>query len=132
VKCRQVLRKISAYIDDEIDSGLAREITEHVLRCRDCRIAFEETRGVDAVLKGLPRYHTPDEFAAQVLVKLQRVEAPREVQGPGRRVWRSVLKHCEGFFELIEPARAPATHSLEEFNDIPESFIGYAYFKIFG
>jgi hypothetical protein len=64
-------------------------------------------RGVDAVLKTLPWYCTPDEFAGKVLVKLRGAESLRDLQGLGRRVWRSVLKHCEGFFELIE-------HILEE------------------
>lgn len=132
MKCQQVRRKISAYSDDEIDAGLSREITEHLLRCRDCRLAFDETRGVDATLTGLPRYSMPEEFAGKVLANLPGTEFSRDIQGLGRRVWRFVLKHCEGFLELLEPVGPPATHSLEEFADIPASFIGYAYFKILG
>ena len=43
-----------------------------------------------------------------------------------------MLEYCERFIELLEPEARVGTRSLDEFNDIPASFIGYAYFRILG
>ena len=56
--------------------------------------------------------------------------------GPSRqflhRAWKAMLEYCERFIELLEPEARVGTRSLDEFNDIPASFIGYAYFRILG
>lgn len=48
-----------------------------------------------------------------------------------RRAWEALLGYSE-FLNLLEPETPDGTRSLDEFGDIPASFIGYAYFKALG
>jgi anti-sigma factor RsiW len=37
MRCRQVIDKISEYIDGELDPELVRELERHLQHCEDCR-----------------------------------------------------------------------------------------------
>ncbi len=41
MRCRQVIDKISEYIDGELDPELARELERHLAHCEDCRIVVD-------------------------------------------------------------------------------------------
>ena len=44
MRCRQVIDKISEYIDGELDPELVRELERHLEHCEDCRIVVDTTR----------------------------------------------------------------------------------------
>jgi hypothetical protein len=127
-----VRSKLSAYLDGELDGALHQEIAGHLHQCPECREELEELGGVDTLLRSLPRYHPSADFAQVVVSRVQDRVAP----GPSRhflhRAWKTMLEYGERFFELLEPEGRVGTRSLDEFNDIPASFIGYAYFRILG
>jgi anti-sigma factor RsiW len=132
VICEKVRRKLSAYLDGELDAVLHQELAGHLQHCPECRVELEELGGVDTLLRGLPQYRPTADFAPVVLSRVQDRVAP----GPSRhflhRAWKAVLEYCERFIELLEPEARVGARSLDEFNDIPASFIGYAYFRILG
>ena len=41
MRCRQVIDKISEYIDGELDPELTRELERHLAHCEDCRIVVD-------------------------------------------------------------------------------------------
>jgi anti-sigma factor RsiW len=41
MRCRQVIDKISEYIDGELDPELALELERHLAHCEDCRIVVD-------------------------------------------------------------------------------------------
>jgi len=41
MRCRQVIDKISEYIDGELDPELVRELERHLEHCEDCRIVVD-------------------------------------------------------------------------------------------
>ncbi len=43
MRCRQVIDKISEYIDGELDPELVRELERHLEHCEDCRIVVDTT-----------------------------------------------------------------------------------------
>jgi len=43
MRCRQVVDKISEYIDGELDPELVRELEHHLEHCEDCRIVVDTT-----------------------------------------------------------------------------------------
>ena len=131
MECLEVQRKISAYIDGEVESGLADRIAGHLKQCLACRKELEELHSVDALVVSLPCLTVSLDLSEKVLTRLDHAKAARRL-GPGfpEWLWPAVKKYLERFFEVLEPAEVPSTHSLDEFNDIPESFIGYVYFKI--
>jgi anti-sigma factor RsiW len=44
MRCRQVVDRISEYIDGELDPELVREMERHMEHCEDCRIVVDTTR----------------------------------------------------------------------------------------
>ena len=44
MRCRQVVDKISEYIDGELDPELVRELERHLQHCEDCRVVVDTTR----------------------------------------------------------------------------------------
>jgi anti-sigma factor RsiW len=44
MRCRQVIDKISDYLDGELDPELVRELERHLEHCEDCRIVVDTTR----------------------------------------------------------------------------------------
>jgi anti-sigma factor (TIGR02949 family) len=44
MRCRQVVDKISEYIDGELDPELVRELERHLEHCEDCRVVVDTTR----------------------------------------------------------------------------------------
>jgi anti-sigma factor RsiW len=44
MRCRQVIDKISDYLDGELDPELVRELERHLKHCEDCRVVVDTTR----------------------------------------------------------------------------------------
>ena len=44
MRCRQLVDKISEYLDGELDPELVRELEHHLEHCEDCRIVVDTTR----------------------------------------------------------------------------------------
>ncbi|MCS7221141.1 MAG: zf-HC2 domain-containing protein [Anaerolineae bacterium] len=42
--CRQLLRLLSDYIDDELEAALCREVEAHLAVCENCRIVVDTLR----------------------------------------------------------------------------------------
>ena len=42
--CKEVIRRLSDYLDGELDPALARELTRHLEHCEDCKIIIDTTR----------------------------------------------------------------------------------------
>ena len=130
--CEMVRSKLSAYLDGELDGALHQEIAGHLHQCPECRVELEGFGGVDILLRSLPQYRPTADFAQVVVSRVQDRVAPGQSRPFLIRAWKFLLEHAEKFFELLEPEARVGTRSLDEFNDIPASFIGYAYFRILG
>jgi negative regulator of sigma E activity len=132
VNCEKVHIRLSAYMDGEVDAELHREIAGHLNQCAQCRGELEELGGVDAMLRGLPQYVLPADFAKAMVARVQDAVSPEHSGHLLHRAWKALLEYSEKFLELIEPEVRNGTRSLDEFNDIPASFIGHAYFRLLG
>ena len=42
--CREVIRKLSEYLDGELDPTLAQELARHLEHCEDCGLVVDTTR----------------------------------------------------------------------------------------
>jgi len=132
VKCEKVQIKLSAYLDGELDAEVHRELADHLKQCPECREELEEFSGLDTLIRGLPRLSLPDAFAKVVVASVRNAVTSEPRKLFLSRAWKALLEHSERFFELLEPESGAGIRSLDEFNDIPASFIGYAYFKALG
>jgi anti-sigma factor RsiW len=53
MRCRQVIDKISDYLDGELDPELVRELERHLEHCEDCRVVVDTTHKTVEIF-----YHT--------------------------------------------------------------------------
>ena len=79
-----------------------------------------------------PQFNPPADFAKVVVSRVQDSVSLEPRRHFLAQAWETLLDYSEKFFELFEPEARAGTRSLDEFNDIPASFIGYAYFKVLG
>lgn len=42
--CQEVIRKLSEYLDHELDPALAQALSRHLEHCEDCRLVVDTTR----------------------------------------------------------------------------------------
>lgn len=119
-------------MDGELDAGQHRGVAEHLTQCAGCREELEELRGVDSLLEGLPQLSLSAEFAQIVATRAQETGLMERKPHLLSRAWNAMLEYSERFFELLQPESRIGSRSLDEFNDMPASFIGYAYFRVLG
>jgi hypothetical protein len=128
MKCSGVERKISAYLDEELESGMRESIETHLNRCGQCRKRVEGLRELDALLQGLPRVHVAAEFADKLVLKVRREALSIEKSSIGEHGFLDrLLTLAYDFFGLLERSKSPRTLTLDEFNDFPPLSMGYIY-----
>jgi anti-sigma factor RsiW len=44
VKCKEIIKELSSYLDGELDPALAAEVERHTEHCEDCRLVVDTTR----------------------------------------------------------------------------------------
>ena len=44
MKCQEVVRQLSEYLDGELEAELIQSLEQHLSRCQDCRIIVDTTR----------------------------------------------------------------------------------------
>jgi len=126
MRCQDVQKKISAYMDGESDAAMSERITQHLSDCAECRKILQVFRDTDSFLKGLPAYEVSPVFTRQVMAELQLNMRPKQYFACN--ILNRFLKFFETFFDLLESPKSPA--SLEEFGDFPPCSLCKIYFKI--
>lgn len=80
--CRDVLDRLSPFLDDELDPVVSREISQHLETCPSCVAAFARQKELSESLRSHLEYHrAPDLLRARVLrdtgAAVRRDERPR-------------------------------------------------------
>jgi hypothetical protein len=76
--CRRVRRRLSEWIDGDLEGPSARELAAHLAGCVECRSRAEELAAVSRVLSELPRVEPDESVTARVS---DRIEI--EMRSPG-------------------------------------------------
>lgn len=78
VSCREVLREISNYIEDDLDAGLRAMLERHFSECRHCTAVLDGTKNV-ILLSGDDRtFALPAGFSQRLKGTLLRRTPDRE------------------------------------------------------
>lgn len=132
MQCEDVRLRLSAYLDDELEAPLAGRVAAHLEHCRQCREELEGLDGVDSLIKQLPPLSLSADFTRNLLFGLRAAVSREPQRFSLRRLGKTLSQYAEQFFQLLEPETYSRVLSLDEFGDMPTSFIGHAYFKAFG
>jgi mycothiol system anti-sigma-R factor len=88
--CREVMERLSPFLDDELDPVTSREVSRHLASCASCTAALERQRKLSASLRGELEYHrAPDLLRARVMRDLRAGARPEAaVSRPATSPWR--------------------------------------------
>jgi hypothetical protein len=85
MRCFEARPYLSAYVDGEVDAGLAERIYEHLAICTDCRKSVAKYRAIDALIGQLPAPGPSPEVLDRVLAATSSVNKERAVRQSLRR-----------------------------------------------
>jgi len=66
ISCREVIRELSDYIDNDLDEKLRARITEHLAGCAHCTAIFDGTRNVIRLIGDDKTFELPAGFSARL------------------------------------------------------------------
>ncbi|PKN30339.1 MAG: hypothetical protein CVU64_03840 [Deltaproteobacteria bacterium HGW-Deltaproteobacteria-21] len=91
MKCKQVRKKISQYIDDELVLDEKEAFALHIQDCAACREVLEETRAISTMFADADRYSAPYGFATRVMANLEEQDQTwlRRIPGFGPYILRT-------------------------------------------
>jgi anti-sigma factor RsiW len=71
VTCREVVRLLDAYVDNELGPAESMAIGEHIETCAMCRHRLAERESLTRLLRSAPYYTAPDRLRAAVVPRRQ-------------------------------------------------------------
>lgn len=80
MNCRKCEAHLSAYIDEELDSRTAQEVTRHLSSCAGCRELVSGLERVASILAGLPRLEMSETEQRRLMEGLRREASKVEAE----------------------------------------------------
>lgn len=131
MKCRRARRKISAYLDHELEAASSRQLELHLNQCAECREALNDFQELDDMVRVLPRIEPGPDFASQLVMMVSEKAVTEEGEHQVKiSLFKRLSRFVEDFVELVSRAQAPSTGTLDEFGDFPPLSMGFIYFKL--
>ena len=72
ISCQDVIRELSAYIDQDVRRELRRQIEQHLPNCRHCTAVYDGTRNVIRLIGDDRSFELPAGFSQRLRDKLAR------------------------------------------------------------
>jgi anti-sigma factor RsiW len=129
MQCKEVRKKLSAYVDQELHGETASIVASHIARCPSCEEHLESIRKMDALVRQMPDVSVGPEFMKRILRAVEESNAPIKARKP---LLASLLGIFHDFFDLLEGERPSHSRALDEFSDFPPCSLGHAYLKLLG
>jgi anti-sigma factor RsiW len=132
MNCSQITKKLSAYMDDELDAATSHFIRKHLEGCPECLEFLHGLRDVDNLVHALPKIDPSADFASRVVsAAIRTSDASSRATVPfASRLKRAVTRVSEVVFSLFEPGVGPNTRTLDEFNDCPPLSMSFIYLTL--
>jgi len=148
MRCFSVRKRLSPYIDGELQAREARKLESHLIACLRCAADYEGMAGAHRLFAGAQRFPAPQGFSAGVMDKVQVLPAktfsavPLLVRFAGAAA--VVLAIAAGaasgnvMMTSLVPHRGPegetvmASLSLDSFEASPPGSLGHGYLSVTG
>ncbi len=132
MNCSQIKRKLSVFLDNELDKTTSRLIEEHLSACPYCREYFQEFREIDDLVSGLPGIVPSPDFSRRVVQAA--IGTPKTVEEKpvpfSSRLRFALERLSEKIFSLIPSGSRQPIKTLEEFGDYPPLSMSFIYFRL--
>jgi anti-sigma factor (TIGR02949 family) len=73
LSCKEVLARLSDYVDGECSSELRSQLEEHIARCRHCRVVFDSTGKMLKIIVDAEPFEVPLAVSARLYSRLEKV-----------------------------------------------------------
>jgi anti-sigma factor RsiW len=132
MNCSQIEKKLSAFMDNEMDGPTSRFINDHLKDCPRCRKFLHQFREVDGLVRGLPSYDLSPDFSWRVVQRaLENAHVAERNPVPfSSRLKFALEQFFESLFGLFHPGSGLVAPTLEEFSDSPPLSMSFIYFKL--
>jgi anti-sigma factor RsiW len=148
MRCFSARKRLSPYIDRELEADEVKGLESHLGRCRRCTAEFEEAARVHRLFAGVEKFSAPQGFPAMVMEKIHAQPSsgyslvPFLVRFAG--VAAVVLAIAAGvvsgdvLMSSLVPHRGPegetvmASLSLDAFEASPPGSLGHGYLSVMG
>jgi len=101
MKCSQIRKMFSPYMDNELAPDELKLFTSHIQECPACKEELEETQNMHQLFACAERFEAPFGFATRVMAHLEEIEEA----GLFSRLWR-LLTSRPLFLRTVEVAFA--------------------------
>lgn len=81
VSCFEVWRRLSDYVDDDVEVGLKDRLAYHFAHCRDCKALLDGTRNVIALIGDEQAFDLPAGASQRITSALGRRIAENHEEG---------------------------------------------------
>ena len=74
ISCLEVIRELSQYIDEDVNSELRAQIAAHLAKCAHCTAVYDGTRNVITLVGDERSFELPVGFSQRLKVRLGRTK----------------------------------------------------------
>ena len=71
MKCEELLKALSDYVDGDVDASVCQEFEEHLAGCNPCQIVVDNVRKTITLYKAGEPYPLPEEFQRRLHASLR-------------------------------------------------------------
>lgn len=128
--CDKIRIKLSAYLDNELESEISRRVEEHLAECSGCRKELKTLKTINRRIMDFPWLRVSEGFDEKIMFSVDKSETDKKHEQIIRRAIVSATNFFESLFGLIRAEKWPSTRSLDEFGDFPPCSLGRVYFKL--
>ncbi|PYX06701.1 MAG: hypothetical protein DMG85_12770 [Acidobacteria bacterium] len=72
MRCNEVIRELSRYIDQDVEPELRREMEEHIAKCTHCTAILDGTRNVIQLICDNRTFEVPTGFSQRLRERISR------------------------------------------------------------
>jgi len=70
--CKDFLKELSDYLDENIDAELRAKLERHITECPNCWVIADTTRKTIQIYKGMERYPVPADVESRLMQALEK------------------------------------------------------------
>lgn len=128
MKCNETRKRISAYVDNELDQAQLKKIEDHLNQCPVCLKEVALFRETDTCLKGILREDLSEEFHQKLVREVDAISISVDDAACKIRSGRAADRMMDRLSTLFRRRRGPWTMSA--FDDFPPWTLGHVYLKL--
>jgi predicted anti-sigma-YlaC factor YlaD len=74
--CREVLRELESYLDDDAALVIRKDLEEHLGQCRHCRVVMDSTRHTLKIIIECKTFELPESLSDRIMNNVRAMSNP--------------------------------------------------------